>query len=81
MLSLASQSKDTETPYPDDELEYLATTSFNKAVDFYCMEDDDNCKLWAEKAVDVAGFMGDGGALRGMLQERLVGLRFDREEL
>ena len=78
--NLAQHSEATETRYPDDELEYLATTAFNKAVDFYCIEDDDSCKKWAEKAIEIAGFLQDRGSLAGMLRERFVGLRFDRNE-
>lgn len=74
----AEEAKETETPYPDDELEYLATTAFNKAIDYYCIEDDESCKRWAEKAIEVATFLRDGGALAGLMQERLLGLNFDR---
>lgn len=76
----AHQGKDSETPYPDDELEYLATTTFNKAIDYYCLEDDESCRRWAAKACEVAGFMGDGGRLGVLMQERLLGLNFDRLE-
>ena len=83
IVGLAEQAKESELPYPDDELEYLSTTSFNKAVDHYCIGDDENCQQWANAALEVSGFINDGGALRGLLQERLVGLKFDRgqEEL
>lgn len=80
VASLAEQAKESEVPYPDDELEYLATTAFNKAIDYYCIQDDENCQVWAGAAVEISGFVGDGGALRGCLQERLLGLRFDRGE-
>lgn len=78
IAGLAEQAKESEIPYPDDELEYLSTTAFNKAVDYYCIEDDENCQSWANSAVEISGFINDGGSLRGLLQERLVGLRFDR---
>lgn len=70
----------TEKPYPSEELEYIATTAFNHAVDFYCLGEDTACKSWAEKAISIAGFCGDRGALQGLLQEKLVGLRFGGEE-
>jgi hypothetical protein len=70
----------TEKPYPSEELEYIATTAFNHAVDFYCLGEDTACKSWAEKAISIAGFCSDRRALQGLLQEKLVGLRFGGEE-
>lgn len=40
--------------YPTIELEFLATTVFNLAVDFYIQGMDDLAKEWARVAVDVA---------------------------
>jgi hypothetical protein len=77
---LAGSAEDSETPYPLEELEYVATTAFNRAVDYYCTGEDEACRRWAGKAVGVAGFCADGGGLRGLLQEKLVGLQFSREE-
>ncbi|KFY45185.1 hypothetical protein V494_01110 [Pseudogymnoascus sp. VKM F-4513 (FW-928)] len=76
---LASSAENSEMPYPSEELEYVATTAFNRAVDYYCTGDDDACRRWAGKAVEVARFCADGGGLRGLLQEKLVGLQFGRE--
>jgi hypothetical protein len=46
-----SADDDTKEPerYPKTELEWLATTIFNRAVDYYLQEDDDKAKKWAEK--------------------------------
>ncbi|KAL5345161.1 sporulation-specific protein 22 [Pseudogymnoascus australis] len=76
---LASSAENSETAYPLEELEYVATTAFNRAVDYYCTGEDDACRRWAGKAVEVAGFCGDGGGLRNLLQEKLVGLQFGKE--
>ncbi|KFZ02357.1 hypothetical protein V500_00246 [Pseudogymnoascus sp. VKM F-4518 (FW-2643)] len=76
---LAISAENSETPYPLEELEYVATTAFNRAVDYYCTGEDDACRRWAGKAVEVAGFCADGGGLRGLLQEKLVGLQFGKE--
>ncbi|KAH0557132.1 hypothetical protein GP486_005082 [Trichoglossum hirsutum] len=56
------------SPYPTEELEWLATTAFNRAVDFYSSSDDTTCKRWAELALSVAQFSDDGGALHKLLQ-------------
>ncbi|KFY01778.1 hypothetical protein V490_00767 [Pseudogymnoascus sp. VKM F-3557] len=77
---LASSAENNETPYPLEELEYVATNAFNRAVDYYCTGEDDACRRWAGKAVGVAGFCADGGGLRSLLQEKLVGLQFGRED-
>ncbi|KAF2199170.1 SPO22-domain-containing protein [Delitschia confertaspora ATCC 74209] len=60
--------------YPPTELEWLATTSFNHAVDYYIAEDDSKCKLWAEKALRLAECAEDGGGLRDLLAEKYSGL-------
>jgi hypothetical protein len=54
------QGKDTEmldaelgAAYPAEELEWLATTLFNLAVDYYVV-DEELGKKWARKAVELA---------------------------
>jgi len=81
-FSLA-QSAQSEQMYPSEELEWLATTSFNKAVDLYCVNDDEGCRRWAEKALMLAGCAegdgGEGGAGAGLekvLREKYLGLRW-----
>lgn len=54
--------------YPPDELEWLATTAFNHAVDLYCASDDEACKTWAEKALNLAMEANDGRHLYETLQ-------------
>lgn len=64
-------------PYPAEELEWLATTTFNKAVDFYCASQDVECRCWAEKALNIADSMADGGVLHELLQSKFMGLTWD----
>ena len=64
--------------YPSDELEYLSTTLFNLAIDFYVAEKEEEAKTWAAKAVEVADVLslstrdmgGDEGALARCLREK-----------
>lgn len=63
--------------YPSVELEWLATTSFNRAVDYYCTSDDNKTKLWAEKSLTLAAALDDGGALLNLLREKYSGLSWD----
>lgn len=66
----------TEQPYPYEEIEWIATTAFNHAVDFYCTEEDAKCKQWASRAISIASHLKDGHALRDILVEKLAGLSF-----
>ncbi|EQL38157.1 hypothetical protein BDFG_00534 [Blastomyces dermatitidis ATCC 26199] len=63
--------------YPEEELEWLATTAFNRAIDFYTKPDDVSCRRWAQKALDLAGQMRDGGLLYKVLRNRFEGLRWE----
>ena len=67
----------TDAPYPSEELEWVATRAFNHAVDLYCSDDDDGCRNWAGKALNIARFCPDNGALERVLQTKLLGLKFD----
>lgn len=62
--------------YPVEELEFLATCSFNQAMDFYSAENDQACLRWAQKAVLLAEAMctADGENLVCLFQKRLGGL-------
>ncbi|KAI9792394.1 MAG: hypothetical protein M1816_002278 [Peltula sp. TS41687] len=79
ILICESPSKANSSQYPTDELEWLATTTFNRAVDFYCASDDQACKRWAEKALIIAGLIreNDGsrpGGLRDLLESKYLSL-------
>ncbi|KAF2114687.1 meiosis protein SPO22/ZIP4 like-domain-containing protein [Lophiotrema nucula] len=68
-----AEGKETNC-YPSTELEWLATTCFNLAVDYYLQENDEKCRAWADKAVNVAQWMEDNGQLRNQLTEKRAGL-------
>jgi len=58
-------------------LEWLATTTFNRAVDYYCASDDGACRRWAEKALGIASLNDDEGALHHALQSKYSGLSWE----
>ena len=62
-------------PYPREELEWLATTSFNHAIDLHFAEDEDAARVWADKALGLAIVAWDGVGLHKSLQERWLRLR------
>jgi hypothetical protein len=61
--------------YPTTELEWLATTAYNPGVDYFLREDDEKCKVWAEKAFVLAQWLDDKGALRDDMMERYASLQ------
>ena len=65
--------------YPKTELEWLATTTFNRAVDYYLQEDDDKAKKWADKAFVVAQWIEDDGATRDFLMGKYSNLKFSEQ--
>ena len=64
-------------PYPSEELEWLTTTTFNRAVDYYCASQDVDSRRWAEKALAIAKLSDDDGALHSLLQEKYMGLKWE----
>lgn len=67
-------NKETEC-YPRTELEWLASTVFNRAVDYYLQENDDATKKWADQAFIVAQWIDDNGATRDNLMARFAHLK------
>lgn len=55
----------------------MATRAFNHAIDLYCAGEDEGCKNWAGRALNIAHYCADEGALERQLQNKLIGLKFD----
>lgn len=70
-------SDDSTFSYPQEELEWLATTAFNRAIDFYLASDDPASRRWCEKAFEIAGLMNDNGTLSHVLREKYSCLKWD----
>jgi hypothetical protein len=64
--------------YPPTELEWLTTSTFNRAVDYYLQEDDANCKKWAEQSFVLAQWLEDDGLVRKLLLEKYSALQFEK---
>jgi len=71
-----------QSRYATEEIEYLATVTFNRAIDAYCVGDDTTCQRLADVAVEFAVCLEavDGGALREALVYRRQSLRPAEEE-
>ncbi|KAM0261936.1 hypothetical protein ACHAQJ_001939 [Trichoderma viride] len=76
-LQIAHEAKEVGNKLPSAELEWLVATTFNHAVEYYARGDEEPCHRWALKAMDLAEYIGDGGVLRDMLQEKFAKLQFD----
>ena len=79
LLERAAALADDAPPnaqYPAEELEWLATTTFNRAVDAYCASDEAACRARVEEALNIAQRLvsRDGGSLRGAMVKRASGL-------
>jgi hypothetical protein len=59
--------------YQPEEAEWLSTTAFNVAIDYYLERDDASAKRWAEKAIMMAQFVDDG-ILQGVLRTKFTRL-------
>ena len=78
-ISNACPAKQQSMSYPAEELEWLTTTTFNRAIDFYCSSQDASCRRWAEKALLLSSLLEDGGALHEVLQEKYQGLSWHQQ--
>ncbi|CAK3888277.1 hypothetical protein DOTSEDRAFT_119511 [Lecanosticta acicola] len=58
--------KGKHDPYPETELQWLATMGFNHAVDLL-MEGGDDVMAWMDGALQLAKWSDDNGSLHGML--------------
>ncbi|TVY43916.1 Sporulation-specific protein [Lachnellula subtilissima] len=73
----ADEAQYTEQPYPTAELDWIASKAFNHAVDLYCGGQDIDCKNWASKALNIAHYCADNGALERLFQTKYAVLKFD----
>ncbi|GJN84559.1 hypothetical protein PLIIFM63780_008119 [Purpureocillium lilacinum] len=76
-LQLAREGAQLCTPFPALELEWLVASTFNHAVDHYARGEEASCHKWALKAMDLAEYVDDKGALAATLQDRFARLRFE----
>ena len=66
--SIAQMGYDQQTArYPEDELQWMATTTFNKAVDLLAISDKAQADKWLDGALDMARWSADNGALHAHL--------------
>ncbi|KAK4204676.1 meiosis protein SPO22/ZIP4 like-domain-containing protein, partial [Triangularia verruculosa] len=64
----ARELQQSQAAWPEEELEWMAATAFNHAIDCYGANERERAKEWAGKAIKMAGFCRDGGGLEGLLK-------------
>ena len=64
--------RQSKQSWPGEEVEWLATTAYNHALDCYGALLDDKAREWASKAVALAHYCNDGGTLTGMMHAKLA---------
>lgn len=75
---LIASSSQSEANWPEEELEWMATTAFNHAIDCYSAHEVVRAKDWAAKAINLAHYCKDG-RLEGILQDKYLRLSLDGE--
>ena len=66
--------------YPAEELEWLVAETWNKAVEFVCVDDRLAFSRWADLAVRIAACMSDGGEMGETLSKKRAELVFREEK-
>ncbi|KAK4101092.1 SPO22-domain-containing protein [Parathielavia hyrcaniae] len=74
--SKARELRESEAAWPEEELEWMATTSFNHAIDCYSAHEIERAKKWATKAINLAHYCHDG-TLEEILQSKYLRLSLD----
>ncbi|SMY19302.1 unnamed protein product [Zymoseptoria tritici ST99CH_1A5] len=72
--TIAEKARSPDQPsqdlYPDAELQWLATTGFNHAVDLIAVENHTEATKWMEGALELARWVMDEGALHALFTEK-----------
>lgn len=68
----------SEAGWPEEEIEWMATTAFNHAIDCYSAHETERSKEWAGKAINLAHYCSDP-RLEEILQGKYLRLSFDKE--
>ncbi|RAK97225.1 uncharacterized protein BO80DRAFT_364471 [Aspergillus ibericus CBS 121593] len=74
VLARDRRTESSRSPYPSDEIQWLSTVAFNRAVDYYLLSADADCQRWAEKAITLAD-LDDCEALGRLLRGKFETLK------
>ncbi|KAL7926473.1 meiosis protein SPO22/ZIP4 like domain-containing protein [Trichoderma austrokoningii] len=74
-LQIAGEANQIANKLPSAEVEWLVATTFNHGIDYYARGESEACHTWALKAIDLAGYVDDGGVMRTMLHNNFSQLQ------
>ncbi|KAK9785215.1 putative Meiosis protein SPO22/ZIP4 like-domain-containing protein [Seiridium cardinale] len=74
ICNMVKQAAKTQKPFPENELVWFATTTFNQAVDYNLTKDDELCQKWMGYAFSLAHYVCDGGVLEQTMQDHYTKL-------
>ncbi|EGZ70182.1 SPO22-domain-containing protein [Neurospora tetrasperma FGSC 2509] len=75
----ARELHESDARWPEEELEWMAATAFNHAIDLYGAYERDRAKKWGSTAINLAHYCPDKSFER-MLQDRFMRLSFEDDE-
>ncbi|KAK0704841.1 meiosis protein SPO22/ZIP4 like-domain-containing protein [Lasiosphaeris hirsuta] len=75
--SQARELRESEGHWPEEELQWMAATAFNHAIDCYSSHETERAEEWATKAINLSHYCNDEGGLERTLQEKYLQLKFD----
>lgn len=70
-------AQEPRSDYPTEELEWLSTTAYNRAIDLYSESADAACQRWYALSVNLARLLDDGGSLCHLLEEKFGALNWE----
>ncbi|KAH8205291.1 hypothetical protein TruAng_000538 [Truncatella angustata] len=66
---MVKQAAETKKSFPEVELEWFATTSYNQAIDYNLSREDELSRKWIGHAFTLAYHLHDGGVLEKTMQK------------
>lgn len=72
----------TQTPsaWSAEEVQWFASTAYNYSLDLYQRDEAKGCRGWAQNALSLAHYCGDGGHLETVLQEAYATYKLDAND-
>ncbi|KAK0626986.1 meiosis protein SPO22/ZIP4 like-domain-containing protein [Immersiella caudata] len=79
--SKARELREGDASWPEEEVEWMASTAFNHGIDCFGSQETERAKEWVTKAINLSRYCNDEGGLERALQERYLRLNFDARSI
>ncbi|KAK4166205.1 meiosis protein SPO22/ZIP4 like-domain-containing protein [Cladorrhinum sp. PSN259] len=73
----ARELREGQANWPEEELEWMAATAFNHAINCYSADEKKRAKEWSTRAIKLAKYCDDGGRLEEILKSKYSRLGLD----